>query len=420
MKNLRDLLPPARIRRLDNGLTVCTVEDRRAPLVALAVVYRAGARDETTREAGAAHFLEHMMFKGSRRFGPGEVDRLTRALGGSNNAFTSHDATLYYFTFAADRWRRALEIEADRMAALTLDPAEVASERQVILEEIAMYESEPWDALEMRVAADFFGGHPYGRPVLGTRESLAQIDGAVLGDFHRRFYRPSNAVVAVAGDIGAGVEAEVAAAFGDLDGPAAPSPASHPGERLRQLHRIERRQGEVPRMLLTLPAPGAADPEHPLLLLLLAVLGSGRASRLHRGLVEEGQLCVFVTTELVETVEPGAATIALEVVPGIEPARVEAELLAAVDRLRAAGPSAEEVARAKKILLADWIFGHEKGHQLAFLLGSALATFDAEHPWRYLERLRSAEVGDLQPIAERYLDPAAGGIVGWSLPKGSE
>ncbi len=280
-----------------------------------------------------------------------------------------------------------------------------------------MYESEPWDALEMRVAADFFGGHPYGRPVLGTRESLAAIDGPVLGDFHRRFYRPSNAVVAVAGDIGPEVEDQVVAAFGHLDGPTAPRPASHPGERRRGLQRIERRQGEVARMLLTLPAPGAEDPEHPLLFLLLAVLGSGRASRLHRGLVEEGQLCVWVTTELGETAEPGAATLALEVVPGVEPARVEAELLAAVDRLRTSGPSVEEVERAQKILLADWIFGHEKGHQLAFLFGSTLATFDAEHPWRYLERLLAAEAGDLRPIAERYLDPAAGGVVGWSLPK---
>ena len=418
MKSLRELLPPARIRRLENGLVVCAVEDRRAPLVAIAVVYRAGAGDETAREAGVAHFLEHMMFKGSERYPAGEIDRLTRALGGSNNAFTSHDSTLYYFTFAADRWRRALEIEADRMASLTLDPVEVASERQVILEEIAMYESEPWDALEMRVAAELFGGHPYGRPVLGTRGSLEAIDGAVLGDFHRRFYRPSNAVVAVAGDVGPEVEAEVAAAFGDLDGPPPSRPAVPPGDRPRELRRLERRHGEVPRMLLTLPAPAAADPDHPLLLLLLAVLGSGRASRLHRGLVEEGQLCVWVTTELVETVAPGATAVALEVVPGVEPERVEAELFAGLDRLRSSGPSAEEVERAKKILLADWIFGHEKGHQLAFLLGSAVALFDAEHPWRYLDRLLRAGVRDLAPIAERYLDPAAGAVVGWSLPKG--
>src|SRR5207244_7983610 len=120
-----------------------------APLVASVLYYRVGTRDEPAGRGGVAHFLEHMMFKGSARFGPGEIDRRTQALGGINNAFTSHDSTAYYFNFAADRWTEALTIEADRMAGLTLNPDEVASERQVILEEIAMYASEPWDALEL-------------------------------------------------------------------------------------------------------------------------------------------------------------------------------------------------------------------------------------------------------------------------------
>ena len=145
-----------------------------------------------------------MMFKGSARFGPGEIDRLTQALGGVNNAFTSHDATAYYFNFAADRWTEALAIEADRMTALTLDPEQVASERQVILEEIAMYDSEPWDALEMAVHNRLFAGHPYGHPVLGTREELLATGAEDLRAFHRRFYRPDNAVLVVAGDIGDG------------------------------------------------------------------------------------------------------------------------------------------------------------------------------------------------------------------------
>ena len=121
-----------RLSRLGNGLTVCLLENRQAPVVTTALAYRAGTRDETPGHGGTAHFLEHMMFKGSARFGPGEIDRRTQALGGSNNAFTSHDSTTYYFSFAADRWTEALAIEADRMASLTLDPRQVASERQVI------------------------------------------------------------------------------------------------------------------------------------------------------------------------------------------------------------------------------------------------------------------------------------------------
>jgi zinc protease len=148
------------LARLGNGLTVCVLENRQAPVVTTAISYRAGTRDEPPGHGGVAHFLEHMMFKGAARFGPGEIDRRTQALGGSNNAFTSHDATTYYFSFAADRWTEALAIEADRMGGLSLDPKQVASERRVIREEIAMYDSEPWDALEVAVQARLFRGHP--------------------------------------------------------------------------------------------------------------------------------------------------------------------------------------------------------------------------------------------------------------------
>ncbi|RMH16387.1 MAG: insulinase family protein, partial [Acidobacteria bacterium] len=209
------VLPPARVERLANGLTLCLVENRQAPLVTSALVYRAGSRDDPPGQGGMAHFLEHMMFKGSRRFAVGEIDRLTRLLGGTNNAFTGHDATLYYFSFAADRWHAALEIEADRMSALALDGGEVDSERRVIRHEIAMYQDEPWDALELEVSRARFPDHPYGRPVLGTAGELARIDGPALAAFHRRYYRPDNAVLVLAGDLDDGAFDAAARAFED-------------------------------------------------------------------------------------------------------------------------------------------------------------------------------------------------------------
>ncbi len=426
--DLRRVLPRPRIRRLDNGLTLCVIENHRVPVVATAVIYRAGTRNEKPGLGGCAHFLEHMMFKGSERFGPGEIDLLTRALGGSNNAFTSHDSTLYYFTFAADRWHRALDVEVDRMAGLLLAPEEVASERQVILEEIAMYEGEPWDTLDRDVTAAFFAPHPYGKPVLGTREELAAIDADVLRDFHRRFYRPSNAVLVVAGDVEESVDELVEATFGSLEDSApGPAPAEAPPRAGKQpqeassrgavIRRLERRQGEVPRMLLLFPAPAATDPDHAALMLLVSILGNGRSSRLHRALVDEGQLCVWVSTDLHETVDPSAVAVALEVVPGVEPARVEAEVLRQIELLRHQGPDATEVARAKRIIVADWVFAHEKVFQQAFLAGSALALFDLDHPWRYFEQLLAAEVEELKTVAERFLRPVASGVLGWSLPR---
>ncbi len=169
-------------------------------------------------------------------------------------------------------------------------------------------------------------------------------------------------------------------------------------------------------MLLALPAPDAGHPDHPALMLLAAVLGSGRSSRLHRALVDEGQLCVWVSADVQETVDPGALTVALEVVPGVEPARVEDEVLRQLEALRRGGPTAAEVARAQRIVTADWVFGHERVFQQAFLAGTALALFDLEHPWRYFERLLAAGADRLGAVAERTLRPAEG-VLGWSLPR---
>ncbi|HVT61528.1 MAG TPA: pitrilysin family protein [Thermoanaerobaculia bacterium] len=404
-------------RRLANGLEVCVLENRQAPIVTTALIYRAGTRDEPPGHGGVAHFLEHMMFKGSARYGPGEIDRRTQALGGVNNAVTSHDATIYYFNFAADRWPEALAIEADRMAGLTLDPTQVASERQVILEEIAMYEDEPWDALEMAVEAGLFSPHPYGRPVLGTRPELLATGEAELRSFHRRFYRPDNAVLVVAGDVGEQAVEEVARHLEGLPpGADQRAPASPPQAWPPPLQRLERRKGEVARLLLALPAPAGSDPDMTSLRLLATVLAGGRASRLHRALVDEGKLCVWVTADVTESLDAGHFTMAAEVVPGVEPERVESELLRQLAALVANPPSAEETERARQVGLADWVFEHERVHQQALSIGAALALFDPDHLDREMRRLLAADPRQLLEAAARYLS-ADRGVVGWSLPR---
>ncbi|HEX5760020.1 MAG TPA: pitrilysin family protein [Thermoanaerobaculia bacterium] len=414
---LRGLPGRIGVERLGNGLTVCLLENRQAPLVTTALWYRAGTRDEARGQGGTAHFLEHMMFKGSPHYGPGEIDRRTQALGGANNAFTSHDATAYYFNFAADRWGEALAIEADRMAGLLLDAEEVASERQVILEEIAMYDSEPWDALEMAVQRRLFGGHVYGWPVLGTAAELEAIGAAELAAFHGRYYRPDNAVLVVGGDLGPDALAAVERALGGQ--PAAGrgrTPVAEPTYPT-ELVRLERRKGEVPRLLLALPAPPGGHPDHAPLHLLATLLGSGRTSRLHRALVDEGQLCVWASADVSESQGPGQLTLAAEVVPGATPAQVEAELLRQLALLAAEPPAEGEVARAKQLALADWVFGHERVHQQALAAGFALALFDLDHLERELERLAAVGAERLLETADRYLRPERGGVLGWSLPR---
>ncbi len=404
-------------RRLASGLEVCLIANRQAPIVTSVLLYRVGGRDEAPGESGAAHFLEHMMFKGAARYGPGEIDRRTQSLGGSNNAFTSHDLTAYYFSFAADRWQEALAIERDRMTALTLDPAEVDSERQVILEELAMYRDEPWDALELAVQAELFAGHPYGVPVLGNESDLESTGRERLAEFHRRYYRPANALLVVAGDLGADSAGRIDAAFGDLApaaiarAPVAAVPA------LAGARRLERRHGDIARLLLALPAPPAEHSDHAGLRLLATILGGGRTSRLYRAFVDVGQLCLAASGALAEAEVAAHLACSFEILPGGDPGEVERRLEAELADLRDRLISDAELERGKQILLADWVFQQERIHQQAITAALALAQGDLEQPERLVRQALECDTAELQRLARRYLDPRAGSVLGLSLPE---
>ena len=414
---LSRLLDNAGVSVLANGLTVCTVRNPQAPLVSCALWYRAGTRDEGPSEGGIAHFLEHMMFKGSENYGPGEIDRRTQALGGSNNAFTSHDATAYYFNFARDRWTEALEVEADRMAGLTLDPVEIDRERQVILEEIAMYEGEPWDALELAVQGKLYEDHAYGLPVLGTRQSLARCGAAELASFHRRLYAPDNAVLVLAGDLPENTLREARDRLECLPSRGRSTPFMHQPSSPSGWQRVERQAGEVARLLMAAPAPAANQPDHGILRLLVTLLATGRSSRLQRVLVDELQQCVWISGSLSESPLCSQMSLVLEVVPGIEPRRVEETLKGQLDSLAQEPPSPEEVERAKQVLLADWIFAHERVHSQALSAGFALLHFDLEHPSLQIRRALEANAEDLSRMASSLFGPDSGGVIGWSLPE---
>jgi zinc protease len=344
------------------------------------------------------------------------VDRRTLALGGHNNAYTKHDATLYHFSFASDRWLEALDMEADRMAGLLLAPEEVDRERAVVVEEIGLADDDPWEALEKEVHEAFFDGHPYGRPILGNRESLAAIGREELAEFHRRRYRAGNAVLVVAGEVGDDLVDAVAQRFAALDPGTPTAPRGSGGSREPGgLRRVVRRQGEVARLLIALPSPAAGGTDFAPLRVLLTVLGGGRASRLHRALVDEEELCLSVSTEIAEMQEPGLAEIALELVGGAEPEEVEKRVLAEVSELAEGPIRPEEVTRAQRMLLADWAFEAERIHQQALLYAVALALFDGDYLRRHLRQILACDVELLTRVGRTYLDPERGGVIGWSL-----
>ena len=430
----------AEAETLGNGVAVVLLPQAEAESIVTVVCYRAGSRDESSGETGLAHFLEHMMFKGSALYPPGAIDSVTQGLGGTNNAFTSHDVSAYHFQFERRSWGEALLIEADRMRGLSLLPEEVESEREVILEEIRMVEDDPWDVLEQAVAARIFGAHPYGRPVLGTRQSLRGLDAASLGSFHRRHYRPGRAVLVAAGGLPSDAMERIEAALGNgYTGSAVVSPASGPSG-LRDAgvspasdaradleppvfdaapdRRIELRRGEMARLLVAHPAPAADDPLSVHVRLALTVLASGRSSRIQRELVEQDPLALWAAGGASGHRVGGMSTLAAEAAAGVEPARLEAEVCARVDGLAASPPSAEELERAKRVSFADWVFMHERIAERAVSAAVEHALFFPGFSRDSFEMLARATAADVSDACAVWLSPATR-IVGWSLPSGS-
>ena len=418
-----------RAETLGNGLRVVLLPQADAESVAVVLCYLAGSRDERPDEHGLAHFLEHMMFKGSAAYEPGAIDRLTQRLGGTSNAFTSHDATVYHFQFERGAWEEALRIEADRMRGLSLLAGEVELEREVILEEIRMAEDDPWDALERAVSRCVLGDHPYARPVLGTRESLRALDAAALGSFHRRHYRSGRAVLVCAGGLPPDAMERVEAALGGealaMKAAAGEGAGAH-GVRTRAGlgppvfdagagRRIELEGGETPRLLVAHPAPAPDDPAWVHVRLALAVLGSGRSSRIQRELVEENPLALWASVAVTGHRLGGMAILSAEASAGVEPVRLEQESCSRVEGLARRPPDAEELERAKRILFAEWVFLHERIAERAVTAALEHALFRPGFSRKTFEALAAATAADVAAACETWLSPETR-VVGWSLP----
>jgi len=185
---------------LPNGLRVLLLEDARSPIVSLQVWYRVGSRNEQRGATGIAHFLEHLMFKGTPTYGPRQFARIVEQNGGQDNAFTSQDVTSYFVNIAADKLDLVVELEADRMQNLLLDPKDIDSERQVVIEERrTRTEDDPSGFLGEEVSSIAFKAHPYGYPIIGWMEDLKRLTPDEIRAFYRTYYVPNNAIVVAVG-----------------------------------------------------------------------------------------------------------------------------------------------------------------------------------------------------------------------------
>jgi zinc protease len=392
---------------LDNGLRVLVQDDPRNPIVAVQVFYRVGSRNERPGATGLAHFLEHMMFKGTPTYGRGQIARLIEENGGRDNAYTTKDLTSYYTTIAADRLDLVLRIEADRMRHLLLDAAEIDSERKVVMEERRMRSEDDPDGLVYEAMSSLaFKAHPYRWPIIGWMSDIARINRAELRAFYDTYYLPNNAILVIAGDVRAPAALAMARRhFGRIARGAVPPPvtAVEPAPLDERRLVVRREQARLPVVNIAWHVPNHTSADAPALELLSTVLSSGRTSRLYQKLVYEKRMVLGAGGDYSYlSLDPSLFWFYAAPLPGQAPEAVEQALLAEIERLKQEVVPEEELARARNQTEASFVWQQDS----VFSRASVLGRFEMLGSWRrlddYLPKLRAVTAADLQRVARTY------------------
>ncbi len=356
---------PARVPGLDqvqsttlaNGMKVIVWTDRDIPNVALYNWVRVGSRNEVPGITGLAHFFEHMMFNGTAKRAPGEFDKLMEAQGGSNNAFTSDDVTVYQDWIPRTALDLVFDLEADRLANLSFDPKVIESERGVVYSERRLRTEDANDGfLAEQVQATAFVAHPYQIPTVGWP---ADIQGWKLEDLQKFFktnYAPNNCTLILVGDLSAAEGFALAKKYLEpipRQEPPPPVRTVEP-EQLGEKRVLVERDAQTPLLYYAYKSPAANDPQGAAINLLVSVLTEGNSSRLHRLLVEEKKLAIEVNGYFAEGFDPGLTWLQLTLPEGVKVGEVEKALDAALDQVVAQGVTDAELVRAKNLYASSF------------------------------------------------------------------
>jgi len=389
---------------LDNGLKVLVEEVHAAPVVSFMVWYKVGSRNETAGITGISHLLEHMMFKGTPRYGKGEIARVLQRHGASFNAGTSIDYTNYYEVLAADRLELAVEIESDRMANALIPEEEHRLEMTVVRSELERNEDNPHRALYSELFAQAFKAHPYHWPTIGWRSDVESIRTEQIRDYYRRHYLPNNATAIVVGDVAADRAIElVRSRFGGI--PRGPDPDGvvtvEPPQLGERRFRI-RKPGDAKYLLVGYRNPAFTHPDTYPLDVLGIIFGHGKTSRLHQALVEGG---IATEAEAVnETArDPYLFLVQATAVPGVSLEKVERAVHREAERLASSPVAQAELDRAKRQSQASFLYSRDSIRSLAQLLGYYETVGSYRYLDTYLEHIQAVTAEDVRRVAGTYL-----------------
>jgi zinc protease len=399
--------PKLEVATLKNGLKIIVEEDHSAPVVALAVAYRAGSRNEHPGIKGIAHLFEHMMFKGSKKYGPEAHMRELEAHGATYNAFTQEDQTVYFELMPKEEFPTLMAMEADRMGTLQLSDAMLTSERQVVKEEYRMrLQTNPVSQVYEAFLAKAFVKHPYAWTPAGALDDLDKITVKDCQDFYRTYYAPNNAVVVVVGDTTLKeVKALAEKEFGPLAKQKAPPPvaAVEPPQKERRDVGLEL-EAELPVLIGGYHVPPANDRDADALNVLATILSAGESSRLHKSLVREQKVAPFAAGFFQPKHDPGMFVIVTAYQPPHDAKEAETALLAEIGKVRSGGVTEEELGKARSDEVSSRAFGQLS--QLGRAQGIAAAEVVEGDYKRYLARLARLDkvtAADVKKVAEKYL-----------------
>ncbi len=411
---VKGLFQGVREHKLPNGLHVVLLPMRASSTVTMMVMYKVGACDEDKTATGLSHYLEHLMFKGTDRLFPGDIDRATLRNGGANNAWTSEDLTCYYFDFAADRWETALKIESDRMANLRIDPKhEFQQEKGAVIEELKRNEDQPWELESKALLPILFGPKsPYGHPVIGQETHVRGADSQVILDYYKRWYHPNNAIVVVAGAI----QPDEALKKIEKELGSIPAGKLPPRKDAAETPPLPARKTipskfEVARILTGFPTVAVNDPDEAPLDLLADLLAGGKTARLYRRLIEDEEIAADVSAGHNPGRYPGWFSIQVELLANKSVEKAEKIVREELDKVIKKGVEDTELARVKRSYLAGQILRSEKVHNRAQAIASAVAEGGLDRLLKEADKVAEVTQKDIQRVASKYLKASRAAVV---------
>jgi zinc protease len=392
---------------LKNGLKILILEDHKAPTATFQIWYRVGSRDENIGKTGLSHLLEHMMFKGTKKYGPKTFSQTIQRAGGTDNAFTSKEYTGYFELLASERIGLPIELEADRMQNLVLTKEAVLSERDVVMEERRLrYEDDPQSLLYEQLMATAFNNHPYRWPVIGWMSDLKGLNPDDLIKHYRTYYTPNNAAVIVVGDVRKEeILSEVTAAFGGIPAGTEINAAKIEEDEQRGERRFYiKKEAELPAIFSAYKVPDIKHEDGFALDVLGSILSEGKSSRLYNSLVYKQQIALsaWAGYEGLHK-DPFLFLTGATAVYGKNIEDVEKAINDEIEKIKKEPPSEIEVQKAKNQVEASFVMGQDSIYMQARMIG----TFEMIGGWRlwdkYIEGIRKVSPEDVRRVAEKYL-----------------